>query len=607
MLASLRSAMFVKIMMVIVAAAFVGLIVLEWGADYSSTSRGATNLVGVINGNEVTYEIFDQQLRDAYRIEKNRGVEDPDVGKLVQQEWDRLITQTIVSQQIENFQIQVSDQEIDFFNRNNPPAEIQSIEFFQTEGKFDLSKYQLFLDTPSTYSDPNNRNIVLYAENRAREQLLSGKLQDLVAGSVKITEAEVRKAFEDKKSQVKVVYAGIEAGRIADSLVTVEDTQLTEYYNGHSGDFEQAHAIRASFVTFQKTASARDEENVREEINRVRLEIEKGGDFAELAKEYSDDPGSARNGGDLGFFGRGQMVKAFEDTAYTLAPGSMSQPFKTQFGWHILKVDDKQAEGDSLKIKARHILLKIAPGRDTLDSLRVVADDFTERARKSGFDVAASTLGFQTSDTGFITAGAFFPLLGNKTSGLVNAFLANKPGSVSPTFESDRGIYVFVLTDKREAGTQPLDEVKNQVAGRVRQQLKRKIAEQRVSSILSDVQAGTSLETAAQKQGLRYAKPEPFAKADFVPTVGSRNGFVGTAFDLAPGETSEVIATRNGAYVLKVVERIPAQEADFDLEKAALSSQLLSTKRNDLLSVWFTDLRDQAEIIDNRHNFYTEF
>ncbi len=607
MLASLRSATFVKIIMVLVAGAFIGLIVLDWGADFGSTSRGVTNLVGIINGNEITYENFEQQLRGAYRVEKNRGVNDPDIGRLVQQEWDRLITQTIVAEQIEKYQIQVSDHEIDFYNRSNPTPEIQNIEFFQTEGKFDLSKYHLFLDTPTTYSDPDNKNIVLYAENRAREQLLSGKLQNLVAGSVKVTEAEVRKAFQDKKAQVKVVYAGIETGRIPDSLVTVEDNALVEYYNAHSHDYQQKDAIKASFVTINKAPSAHDEEIVREEIHRVRLEIEKGGDFAELAEEYSEDPGSARKGGDLGFFGHGQMVKAFEDTAFKLSPGTMSQPFRTQFGWHILKVEEKQGEGDSLKVKARHILLKIEPGRDTLDSLRVVADSFADKAEKSGFDAAASDMGLQTSDTGFITAGSFFPLLGNKTSGLVNAFWEAKPGAVSPTYELDRGIYVFGLTKKREAGSRPLDEVRSQVAGRVRQRLKRDIATQRVQALLTNVLSGTSLKDAAENLDLRYAEPKPFTKNEFVPTVGSRNGFVGKAFELNPGDMSDVITTRNGAYVLKVIERTPVDESDFDLEKASLTSQLLSTKRNDLITAWFSDLREQAEIVDTRHHFYTEF
>jgi peptidyl-prolyl cis-trans isomerase D len=607
MLASLRSAMFVKVMMVIVAAAFVGLIVLEWGADYSSTSQSATNLVGVINGNEVTYEVFDQQLRGAYRVEKNKGVQDPDLGRLVQQEWDRLITQTIVAEQIENYQIRASDQEIDFFNRNNPPAEIQSIEFFQTEGSFDLSKYHMFLDTPSTYSDPNNKNIVLYAENRAREQLLSAKLQDLVAGSIKVTESEVRRAFDDKKAQVKVIYAGIESGRIADSLVTVGDDALAAYYNSHPQDFNQDNSVRASYVTFQKAASGRDEENVKTEIHRVRVEIEKGGDFAELAQDYSDDPGSARKGGDLGFFGRGQMVKAFEDTAFALSPGTMSQPFLTQFGWHILKVEDKRGAGDSLQVKARHILLKIEPGRDTLDSLRVLADDFVESAEANGFNAASSEIELQTSDTGFITAGSFFPLLGNKTSGLVNGFWEQKIGSISPTFESDRGIYVFALTDKRPGGTRPLDEVKNQVAGRVRQNLKREMAAQQVQGLLGEVRSGKSLKDAAEALGLRYAEPEPFAKADFVPTVGSRNGFIGEAFELDPGQMSDVVTTRNGAYVLQVVDQTPAAESDYDLEKAQLANQLLGTKRNDMITAWFANLRDQADIVDNRHRFYTDF
>ncbi|MEE2753409.1 MAG: peptidylprolyl isomerase [Candidatus Latescibacterota bacterium] len=607
MLASLRSAMFVKVMMVIVAAAFVGLIVLEWGADYSSTSRSASNLVGVINGHEISYEMFDQQLRNAHRVEKGRGVEDPDIGRLVQQEWDRLITQTIVAEQIENFQIQVSDQEIDFFNRNSPPPEIQNIESFQTEGKFDITKYHFFLDTPSTYTDPNSKNVVLYAENRAREQLLSGKLQDHVAGSINVTDAEVRNAFEAKKAQVQVVYAGIEAAQIPDSLVTVEDKALLEYYNAHQGDFKQEEAIRASFVTFTKTPSVQDEENVGLEIQRIRVEVEKGGDFAELAKEYSEDPGSARNGGDLGFFSRGQMVGAFEDTAFSLNSGTLSQPFKTQFGWHILKVEDRKGEGDSLQVKARHILLKIEPGRDTLDELRVTADDFVEQARSSGLKGAATSAGLQTSDTGYITAGAFFPLLGNKTSGLVNNFLEEEPGAISPTFESERGIYIFALTDKRDAGTRPLDEVKNQVAARVRQNMKRGIAEQRVQVLLAEVRAGTSLESSARKLNLRYTEPEPFAKADFVPTVGSRNGFVGKAFELEAGQTSDVISTRNGAYVLKVIKRIPAEESLFDLEKAELTNQLVGSKKNDLISAWFTNLRARADIVDNRHRFFTEF
>jgi len=301
------------------------------------------------------------------------------------------------------------------------------------------------------------------------------------------------------------------------------------------------------------------------------------------------------------------MVGAFEDTAFALSPGALSHPFKTQFGWHILKVEDKKGEGDSLQVKARHILLKVEPGRDTLDSLGVAADDFVEKARSTGFDGAAAAGGLQTSDTGFITAGAFFPLLGNKTSGLVNTFLEASPGAVSPTFESERGIYVFALTDKRDAGARPLDEVKNQIAGRVRQNLKRSIAEERVRGLLADARAGASLEATAKKLDLRYAEPEPFAKVDFIPVVGSKNGFVGKAFELDPGQMSEVVTTRNGAYVLKVIERMPADETMFDLEKAELTNQLISTKRNDLISAWFTDLREKADIVDSRHHFYTEF
>ncbi len=605
MLSTFRSAVFVKAMMWIVAIAFVGLIVFEWGADFSSTGgRGSSNLVGIINGKEVSYEQFDQQLRNAYRLEKNRGVPDPEISRLIQQEWEALITQTIFSAQLAHYQIEASDREVDFLNRNNPPQEIRNIDFFRTEDKFDFAKYHQFLDSPSTYADLNNKQIVLYAENRAREMVLTGKLQNLVAGSVKVTETEVRRAWLDKNEKVRVEYAGIEAARLADSLVTFQESELLDHYETNRQEFHQKEAIRASFVSFPKAATSRDEIYARNEIHRIREELDSGGDFARLATEYSDDPGSARKGGDLGFFGRGRMVKAFEDTAFTLADGMMSRPFRTQFGWHIVKVEETRGDGDSLEVHARHILLQVEPGRDTVDSLRLVAEEFVERAEESGFASAASRLGIEPNDSGFITAGSFFPLLGNKTSGLVNGFLEAQPGHVSQVFDTERGLYAFALADKRNAGVRPFDEVRNQIAGRVRREKKLALAQARVEQFRNEIGPGGAL---ASDDDLRHASPEPFSRTDFVPVVGSRNAFVGAAFELPIGELSEVVVTQNGAYVLRVLDRTEADTTSYSTDRTTLEGQMLEQKRNDLAEAWLGDLRNKAEVTDYRHRFYSEF
>lgn len=608
MLATFRSALFVKAMMWIVAVSFIALIVFEWGADFSSTGgRGSSNLIGVINGKDVPHEQFEQQLRNAYRLEKNRGVTDPDFSRLIQQEWESLITQTIFSEQLAHYQIEASDREVDFLNRNNPPPEIRNIEFFKTGENIDLSKYHQFLDSPSTYADLNNKQIVLYAENRAREMVLTGKLQNLVAGSVKVTSKEVRRAWLDKNEKVRVEYAGIEAARMADSLVTFEESELLAHYEANKNDFHQKESIRASFVSFPKSPTARDETYARDEIHRIRAELESGGNFADLATEYSDDPGSARKGGDLGFFGPGRMAKAFEDTAFNLADGKMSQPFRTQFGWHIVKTEEKRGAGDSLEVHARHILLQVQPGRDTVDSLQLVAEEFVEKAEESGFTTAANGLGIEANDTGFITAGAFFPLLGNKTSGLVNSFLEARPGQVSQVFDTERGLYAFSLTDKRSAGVRPFEEVRNQIGGQVRQKKKLDLARAKVQQLRNDIGSNDALGDRADAHELRHVTTEPFSRDEFVPIVGNRNAFTGIAFRLPEGELSDVLVTQNGAYVLKVIERAEADTTTFATDRQTIEGQLLEQKRNDLAEAWFSDLRDRAEIEDYRHRFYSEF
>jgi len=608
MLSTFRSASFVKAMMLIVAAAFVGLIVFEWGADIGGRRGGAVgDTLGSINGEKISIREFEAILKDAYMREKSQGDQEPDNAKLIRQEWDRLVNQILFAQQIVAFGIDVSDKEVNFFNRMQPHPAIQQYEMFQTDGKFDPAKYARFLDDPATYSNPRMKQFVLQVEGLARQALLSQKLQGMVAGAARATGPEVRQAYVDANEKVRVIYAGIEASAFADSLVSVSDDEIQVYYSAHTDEFRQDASVRAEFVSFPKTATPKDEANTQDEIRDILDDIRAGADFAELAKNNSEDPGSAQRGGDLGYFGRGQMVKAFEDTAFSLAPQTVSQPFRTQFGWHILKVEDRKGAGDSLQVHARHILLRVQPGRDTQDSLRMVAEEFVDRATQIGFDATAAEFVLTPSDTRFITADSFFPLLRNRTAGLVRGFLDAESGEVSPTYETEQGIYVFCLKEKREAGPRPLDEVRNSILSRLQQQAKVELARQQMAAMQSELRSGKSLKAAADAQSLRYAEPPAFARNDFVPIVGRENAFVGAAFRLNVGEISDVLTTDRGAYVLRVQERIPIDESAFEKEKTTLAQKLLNQKRNEVFSAWFEDIKEKADIADNRHHFYRYF
>ena len=607
MLSHMRSATFIKAMMIIVSAAFVGLMVFEWGADFSSRGVAAVgDTVGMINGEEISHQRFEAELRYDFQQAKNNGQPDPDLGQVIGQTWERTISQTLVAQQLDKFQIRVSDNEVNYFNRTQPAEFIQSQEFFQTDGNFDITKYHQFLDNPGTYSDPQMKQFVLAAEDNARRQLLSRKLETRVAGSVKVTDAEVRQSYIDRNEKVNIEFIGIETSSIPDSLALIGDAEIQAYYDKHRKDYEQDAAIKAAFITLQKTPTSRDEAEAQREINRVLEEAKSGEDFAELARIYSDGPSGPR-GGDLGFFGKGRMVKPFEDAAFALEPGQISEPVQTQFGWHIIKVEEKKGAADSLQVHARHILIEVRPGRDTLDSLRVLSQDFQTKAEEIGFDAAVNQANLQSQDTGFITAGSFFPLLGNKTSGLVNTFLSGSPGDISTVYETDQGIYVFALRETRPKGPQPVDEVENQIANTLKQRKKVKVASDRLVEVLGHIKSGKSLEEAAKFFNLKVQKPDAFARVGFVPGVGSRNAFVGTAFRLPVDKTSEIVTTDRGAYILKVLSKTPIDEEKMAEERESLYQQVLSQKRQEVIGAWFSDLRESAEIQDNRHLFYSEF
>ena len=606
MLKNLRNVVLIKAMMWIVAISFVALMVFDWGAG-GMTCAGPGDTVGVINGQKISHQQFVEALRDASRQAKARNNAEPEESQLISQIWDQMVAQILYAQQIEAHEIAVSDAEVNFINRNQPVEWVQNQEVFQTDGNFDPEKYGRFLDDPGTYSSPERNQFVLSAEYAVRQAVLISKLQEMVAGGVRVTSAEVREAFVRQKEKVRVAYAAIEAYSIADSLVSVSDEQIQAYYSGHPDEFHREAAVNASFVAFEKKPSAADEADAEAEIRDLLAEVRAGGEFAALARSHSEDPGSAERGGDLGFFGRGRMVKPFEEAAFALEPGAISEPVRSQFGWHILKVEERKGEGDGLEVRARHILLKIRPGRDTLDSLRLESERFQERADEADFLTAVAEQGLQAKETGFITAGGYFPLLGNRTSGLVNSFLSASPGRVSPPYETEQGIYVFVLLARREAGPQPLDEVYNRIATRLKTTEKVNVASTRMAPLLEDVRSGRSLEDAAHSRDIRFAESKPFSRDDFVQGVGRRNAFTGVAFRLETGTTSGVVATDRGAYVLQLLEKEPIDEVEFKAEVPKLVERLRAEKQNEVLAAWFSDLKEQAEIIDNRHLFYSNF
>ena len=304
-----------------VIAAFVGLIVVEWGADYSGSgsSRG-TDTIGSVNDEEIPLRQFQDALRNAARQQREAGGGD---GQLVREVWDAMVSEVLIRQQVEAMGIKVSDEELAYFTRLAPPPAVQQVPIFHNEnGEFDPDIYQQFLVDPNTHANESNRAFVLQIENMIHSQLLNQRLQNLLVETVRITPQELRWYYIEKNEKATVDYVYVAASTVEESAVTLTEAGIQAHYEEMGSQLQHPAQVRAPFVLFPRIASAADSVAVEKEAHRLRQEIVEGGaNFADMAVAVSEDEVSAANGGELGAFTRGSMVPEFEAAAFALAPG----------------------------------------------------------------------------------------------------------------------------------------------------------------------------------------------------------------------------------------------------------------------------------------------
>lgn len=592
----------------LVIFAFVGLIVVEWGADYSGGGQANVgDAVGVVNGQTIALKDFQGALRQlARQVPQEQRA---DQGQLVRQVWDGYIRDILLMQEIRRLGIEVTDKELAHYTRNSPPQAVQAIEAFQTEGQFDMGKYIQFIGDPTNLRDPNNQAFVLQIENMLRQQLLSFKLQRMLAGMVQVSPSETRRRFKESNEKVQIEYVFAPGGSAADDAVEVTDADLAAYYQENIADYEHPDQVSLEYVYFPKTASAEDSLQIAEEIGRLRQEIEAGADFAELAGVVSEDEASAAKGGDLGTFGHDRMVAPFADAAFALEAGELSEPVQTRFGWHLIKVEERLVEDDVEKVHARHILLKYQASRKTEDRLRDAAEAFQEQAATVGFQAAVQALEIESAATDFLQKDQGVPGLGTSTAWVVNWFFEQQPNAVSQVVENDRGLWVAQLVEQRVEGTVPLAELKSRIERLVRNRKKVDLAASQLEAVRREVSGGATLAQAAQNADLELRAPEAFARTGAVPGIGRNNQVIGAAFRLGKDQLSEVIKVAEGgyqgAYLLRQLEKTPVDEEQFAEQREEIAAQLQAQRQQEAVQNWFAHMYETAEIEDNRHRFFT--
>ncbi len=591
-----------KHIMWIVVVAFVGTIIFAWGMEFTSKQQRRAGIIATVNGEDIQLYAFqyyyDQALRQA---EKEQGDVDEQTAIQIRDEvWNNMINEILLNQETKKRQIEITDAELYEYLRRYPPKELQEHPGFQTpEGQFDYQKYLQALADP--------RVPWAQVEELIRPNLRLAKLQQSIVGLVRATDKEVKQFYRDENEKVKVRYLLVPSYLFQKEDIPVGDEEIQTYYQEHRDEFKAEASANLSYVVFEKKPSSTDEEETKQRLLEIKNEILEGEDFAEVASDYSEDNASAKNGGDLGWFGKGMMVSSFEEAAFSLKPKEMSDPIKTQFGWHLIKVEDKRGEGESQEVKASHILLKISPSEETLALLKEEAEEFVDQVSKSGFSQMVEEQNSPVSETGWFVQGGYIPGIGTNSQIDEFAFM-NKQGKLSDLFEMSKGFYVFQIKEKRPAGISPLEEVKQVIKQKLIKSKAETLAYDKAENIFAQIKEGKSLKKAAEENNATYAEPAELSRNSFIPQIGNPPEFIGTAFSLTqPNQVSSPAKTNLGTFILQLMSRTTVNDSLFAAVKDSLTYVLIQKKQGQVYQDWFTQVKKEAEIKDYRSEYFSDY
>jgi len=589
-----------KQIMWIVIVAFVGTIIFAWGMEFSGRKQ-KRGILASINGQDVhlnTFQyLYDQALRQAESSQAR--VDDQTAYRIREEVWNQMINDYLLQQEVKRRKITVTGAELFEYLKRFPPKELMENPAFQTpEGQFDYQRYLQALADPRVPWDQ--------VEPYVRSNLTMSKLQQSVISLVRVTDEEVRQYYIDDNEKVKVKYLLVPISLFLQKDLPVSDPEIQAYYEAQQEDFKVNQSANLSYVVFEKKTSEMDEQVTKERLSDIKKEIEEGEDFAELAREFSDDVASAQDGGDLGWFGKGKMIEAFEEAAFALKPGEMSEPVRSEFGWHLIKVIDQRKKGKDKEIKASHILLKTRISQETLDQLKLKAEEFVDQEKESDLIEVAEEQNLPVSETGWFFEGGYIQGMG--TNPEVNEFaFKNKEGETSEIMETAQGFYVFQIKERRAAGISPLKEVKGIIKQKLSTAKADSLAYVEAQRIYGQIKTGTSLKKAATDNNAIYKESVEFSRNSVFPEIGRLPEFVGASFSLnSQNRLSPPIKTERGTYVIEFISRTGIDDSLFLFMKDSLSSVVLQNKQSQLYQDWFTQLRESAEIEDHRSEYFRE-
>jgi len=479
-------------------------------------------------------------------------------------------------------------------------------------------------------------------ESNVGKEILISKLQALITGSASVSDAAIRQEFDKQNTKVKFEYAVLKQDDIKKGLhptteelkafydshqktyansiaekrevkyavidlakiesgVQVTHDDLLSYYNQHRDQYRVPEQAKVSHILIKTPLPGPDgkvdEKGVAEAQRRaedILKQLRAGAKFEDLAKKYSEDPGSAKEGGSLGWIGKGRTVPEFEKAAFSQPKGQIGDLVKSSYGFHIIRVDDRQDAHMKTLDEVKDQIEPIIKQQKAQQFAQKQAEDLLQQAKKQGLDPAAAAKVVAVVTSDFFSRKDIVPGLGPSPQ-FMDAVFTTAEKSPPELAATSQGFAVFDLLAVKPQSTPTFEEIRSRVEEEFRNERSSILLSQKTLELSDRAKSAHDLKKAAKELGSELKTSELVAPDGQVPDVGSMTGQAAVAFSMKPGDISGPINSGGNGVVIAVTEVQPPSEADFAAKRDQIRDTLLQNKEQELFGLFVTNLRDQMQ------------
>lgn len=614
------NAVFVLVIVILIVGVFIGTIFLVWGRGDTSSSKSERSIAAWVGAVEIPYAEY-LRAHDS-RLEFYRryypGIAAAELEKrfrIKKGALDSTIGRRLLLAEARRMGFVVGDEEI--------AAKVRETAAFQEKGVFDPKKYRDVLAASGIKT-------VAY-EDDVRGELLAGKIRALVQEPVQIAESEAFEEFRREKEKVRLAlvllppaaplagaavslqdarraydadpakYSRPERARFSYATVLAKDFQpaapasdadLRSYFEQNAAEFRTERAIHARHILFRlaEGAAPEEEKKIQERAQFILGKAKAGTDFAALAREFSQDT-SGPAGGDLGWFSAGQMVPAFEQAAFALSKGQVSDLVRTQFGFHIIKVEETRDAGTPAFEQARAEVARKFAAAAARTAVASRVEQLNDALDSGEFEEVTTKFGLPIRTTELVPREG--PLPGPAArSEVVESLFALAEGEISQLLRQGDDYWVYKLLAKRPAAVPSFEEARADVERDLLAEQSRARALGEGTVRLEELRRGEKLQNVAARAKVEVRETAFFTLRDFVAAAGIKGEFFQKAFSLEIGSYGGPVAAPDGRVILYRIDgKLPVTREAFLAEKDALVARLRTAKRDQYFESWLEELR----------------